>query len=254
MQGTRLIVNADDYGYTAGVSAGIRRAHREGIVSSTSVMMTMPSAEAELARLRLETPTLGVGVHLTVTEGRLFRLPALLSPKRLAAELDTVEPAELEAEWRAQVDAFFASGLPLTHLDSHHHAAYRHGKALDVLFALASEYGVAVRNPYPIGDGDDLAERFSTAPVPHPEHFLDVFDDAPTAPALLHALAALRPGLTEMMIHPGLVDDELRSLCGSRAALRLAELEAVTHPDLRGSLARSGVELVSFAVLTQAAR
>src|SRR5512147_1808989 len=106
MLARKLIVNADDYGYTAGVSAGIRRGHREGIVSSTTVMMTMSSAVAELARLRVEAPTLGVGIHLTVTEGHLFRLPHLLSPKQLASELAAVQGADLKAEWRGQVDAF----------------------------------------------------------------------------------------------------------------------------------------------------
>jgi predicted glycoside hydrolase/deacetylase ChbG (UPF0249 family) len=254
MQARQLIVNADDYGYTPGVSAGIRRAHREGIVSSTSVMMTMPSAVAELARLRLDTPTLGVGIHLTVTEGCPFRLPRLLSPRRLAVELATVQATELAAEWRAQVDAFLATGLPLTHLDSHHHAAYRHATALDVLFDLSSEYGVPVRNPYPIGDAaaDGLADRFSRSRVPRPAHFLDLFDDAPSAVALMRALESLPTGTTEIMTHPGLVDDELRVLCGSRADLRLAELEAVTHPDLRASLERLGIELVSFAGLASA--
>lgn len=250
----QLIVNADDYGYTPGVSAGIRRAHREGIVTSTSVMMTMPSAITELERLRLETPMLGVGIHLTVTEGRLFRLPGLLSPKRLPVELAAVEGAELEAEWRAQVEVFLATGLPLTHLDSHHHAAYRHANALHVLFGLASEYGVPVRDPYPIGDAaaDGLADRFVDSAVRHPDHFVDLFDDAPSAASLMRALEGLQAGTTEIMTHPGLVDDELRSLCGSRAQLRLAELQAVTHPGLRATVESLGITLVSFASLTPA--
>jgi predicted glycoside hydrolase/deacetylase ChbG (UPF0249 family) len=251
MQARQLIVNADDYGYTAGVSAGIRRAHREGVVSSTSVMMTMPSAIAELGRLRLESPTLGVGIHLTVTEGRLFRLPRLLSPKQLTAELGTVAATDLKAEWRAQVEAFLATGLPLTHLDSHHHAAYRCAMALDVLFELASDYGLPVRNPYPIGDAaaDGLAGRFTGHPVSHPDHFVDLFDDAPSADALVRALEVLPPGTTEIMTHPGLVDDELRALCGARAELRLAELEAVSRSDLRATVQRLGIALVSFAAL-----
>ena len=75
-----LIVNVDDYGYTASASEGIRLAHRPGIVSSTSVMLTMPAAMTELGRLKTETPTLGIGVHLTVTKGRPYRLPRFWLP------------------------------------------------------------------------------------------------------------------------------------------------------------------------------
>jgi len=244
-----LIVNADDYGYTASVSEGIRRAHRNGIVSSTSVMMTMPKAVVELEHLARETPRLGVGIHLTVTEGRLFHMPRLLAPTELATELASASVADLRAEWRAQIEAFRAIGLALTHLDSHHHAAYRHAKALDVLFELAREYGVPVRNPYPIGDpaADGLVGRFAGSGVRCPEHFLDVFDEAPFGLALVRAFENLPVGLTEIMTHPGLVDDELRELCGARADRRLAELEALTDPDGRTCLDRLGIKLISFS-------
>jgi chitin disaccharide deacetylase len=243
-----LIVNADDYGYTASVSAGIRLAHRQGIVSSTSVMMTMPAAVRELGRLRDETPTLGVGVHLTVTEGRPFRLPRCFHPKQLARELAAVDGAVLRAEWRAQIEALLATGVPLTHLDSHHHAAYRHAGALTVLFDLARAYDVPVRNPYPIGDAaaDALAGAFADAGVRHPGHFVDVFDQPPFAPALAHTLATLPPGVTELMCHPGLVDDELRQL-SSRADVRAEELAALTEAAARGGVERSGAKLISFA-------
>lgn len=246
-----LIVNADDYGYTRGVSEGIRRAHRQGIVSSTSVMMTMPAAVPELERLSREAPTLGVGVHLTVTEGRLFRLPRPVAPAELARVLAATSAAELRAEWRAQIEALRAIGMSPTHLDSHHHAAYRHEKALTVLFELAREYGVPVRDPYPIGDAeaDALAGAFAGAGVRHPQTFVDVFDEAPSAAALLRALAAVPVGVTEMMCHPGLVDDELRQSSPTRADARAAELAALIDPAARARLAREGIELVSFAAL-----
>jgi predicted glycoside hydrolase/deacetylase ChbG (UPF0249 family) len=246
-----LIVNADDYGYTVGVSEGIRRAHRQGIVSSTSVMMTMPAAVTELARLRAEAPTLGAGIHLTVTEGRPFRLPRFWAPTELAAELARVPAGDLRCEWQAQIEAFLATGVPLTHLDSHHHAAYRHPKALGILFELARECGVPVRNPYPIGDGeaDALAGNFVGSGVRHAQRFVDVFDDGPSLAALLHALEAVSPGLTEFMCHPGLADQELRQASRSRAEARAAELGALVDANARAALDRLGIKLVSFAVL-----
>jgi hypothetical protein len=245
-----LIVNADDYGYTAGVSAGIRRAHREGIVTSTSVMMTMAPALTELALLWREASTLGVGIHLTVTEGSPFRLRRFFAAKELATELAGLGSEELRDEWRAQIEAFLASGLSPTHLDSHHHAAYRHADALAVLFELAREYGVPVRNPYPIGSAetDGLAGAFAGAGVRHPDRFVDVFDQAPFQSGLERALAMVPAGVTEFMTHPGLVDDELRQR-SSYLDLRAAELAALVDPSARVTVDRLGIDLVSFAVL-----
>jgi predicted glycoside hydrolase/deacetylase ChbG (UPF0249 family) len=249
--GKLLVVNADDYGYTAGVSEGIRQAHRRGIVTSTSVMMTMPSAVPELRRIATEAPALGVGIHLTATEGRPYRLPRLLAATTLAAELRALPPAELQDEWKAQIEAFLALGIPLTHLDSHHHAAYRSAGALAVLFELAREYRVPVRNPYPIGDGeaDALAAGFAGAQVRHPDRFIDVFDGGPSPALLLRALEAVSVGVTEIMCHPGQVDDELRRLHPSYAEGRAAELQALTDSDVRAAVRRLGIELVSFEAL-----
>ena len=65
----RLIVNADDYGRTPGVSRGIRQAHLRGIVTSTTAMMNMPAIEEDLQAALEETPELGLGVHLVLTCG-----------------------------------------------------------------------------------------------------------------------------------------------------------------------------------------
>ncbi len=249
-----LIVNADDYGFTPGVSEGIRRAHLQGIVTSTSVMMTMPCAVAELARLPNEAPALGVGVHLTVTQGRPFRLSRFFAPAALPSELEQVDAADLRSEWRAQIEVFLATGTRLTHLDSHHHAAYRHPRALATLFDLAREYRVPVRNPYPLGqpEADGLAASFAGSGVSCPDRFVDVFDQILSAPVLVQALDAVSVGVTEFMLHPGLVDDELRKHCPTHAPLRAAELAALVHPDARAAVGRLGIELVSFAVLSAA--
>jgi len=248
----RLIVNADDYGYTSGVSAGIRRAHREGIVMSTSVMMPMPHARAALAALKADAPALGVGVHLTLTEGVPFRLPVFPSWKDLKTALAGIPVAALRDEWRAQIEAFLATGLPLRHLDSHHHAAYRHENALTALMELAQDYRVPVRNPYPISgvDARFADGLFAASGVRHPAHFCDVFGGiVPGADAFSNALGVLEEGVTEFMVHPGVVDDELRRMCPNFAEPRAQELSALTDPRLREAARRLDVELVDFTVL-----
>ncbi len=242
-----LIVNADDYGYTSGVSAGIRRAHREGVVTSTSVMMPMPHARVALDALKAEAPSLGVGVHLTLTEGVPFQLQFFPSRENLMTALAEMPVVALFDEWRAQIEAFLSTGLALTHLDSHHHAAYRHEKALTVLLELARQYRVPVRNPYPLSAVN--AGLFATSGVRHPMHFCNVFHGiVPTTDAFSKALDTLVDGVTEFMVHPGIVDDELRRLCPNFAEPRAQELSALTGASLRETAKRLDVKLVDFAV------
>src|SRR5512135_1195324 len=66
----QLIINADDFGRTRGISEGIIRAHKEGIVTSATAMMNMPGVANDLSKAKTEAPTLGLGVHLTFTAGR----------------------------------------------------------------------------------------------------------------------------------------------------------------------------------------
>jgi|WetSurMetagenome_2_1015567.scaffolds.fasta_scaffold818368_2 predicted glycoside hydrolase/deacetylase ChbG (UPF0249 family) len=77
---------------------------------------------------------------------------------------------------------------------------------------------------------------------------LDVFEEAPFPSALACALATLPVGVSELMTHPGLIDDELRQR-SSHADLRVAELAALIDPSARAAIDRPGIELVSFAAL-----
>lgn len=247
-----LIINADDYGYTEGVSAGIRRAHRAGVVTSTSVMMPMPRALDELRRLGDDAPSLGVGVHLTLTEGQPFRLPRFPTRRELPQALRTLDANALRAEWQAQIEAYLVVGRPLTHLDSHHHAAFLHERALTVLFKLAEEYRVPVRQPYPIGDevADRLSARFADSGLRYPSRFSDVFDGLnPGLSMFLERLETLDEGVTEFMVHPGDVDDELRRLNPTFADARAKELEVLVDPAVRAAISRLSICLVSFARL-----
>jgi len=155
----RLIVNADDYGRTPGVAAGIREAHRRGIVTSTTAMMNMPGIGEALHAAREECPRLGLGVHLLLTVGGPL-LPAervrsliggdalFLRPEALAGRLSALVYGEVLAEWRAQVERFVAVvGEAPDHLDAHHHVAYWAPVLLRAMLELARAYGCAVRMP-----------------------------------------------------------------------------------------------------------
>ncbi len=260
----RLIVNADDYGHGAGVSAGIRAAHLNGIVSSTTAMMNQPDAGAELLRARAECPQLGLGVHLVLTMGAPL-LPAaqvrsLLGyagnfPKLAALQQHCAQiaPAELHAEWRAQIEAFLASGCAADHLDSHHHASYQHPLLLETMLQLAQEYHLPIRHPLDAGVPPQMPAAaqalLAQYRVPHPERLIVSFYGAGvTLKNLISIVAELPPGSSELMCHPGVVDAQLQK-SSSYCAERGLELEYLSHARARGALEDYGVELITFAQL-----
>lgn len=275
MSGVRhLIVNADDYGLTAGVSEGIRRAHLLGAVTSTTAMMNFPAAMAEIGRAVTECPHLGLGVHLVVSAGGpvrpAARVASLLRADGSFAKLTewsdsrwrAVLADQLKDEWRAQVDLFIAAaGRAPTHLDSHHHLSYAHPVALEAMLDLAADLGVPVRNPLGLvahgdvlGEGEKSARRAVAAlsekwsGVRHPEGLVTNYlgQGRSAGDALAHAL---RPGeVAEAMCHPGLCDDDLRSLSSFTDA-RERETAMLSNPDVRAHLAERGIELATFAIL-----
>lgn len=272
----RLIVNADDYGLTDGVSAGIRQAHVDGIVTSTTAMMNCLPAAKAIRVARDECPRLGLGLHLVLTAGAPVRAAAsvrsLVASTGCFVRLNRWRPEHFEAidsrhladEWRAQADAFVAAaGRTPTHLDSHHHIAYHHPKLLAVMLDLAEQMGVPVRNPVglaglekELGAGDrasatataQLAGRM--AGVGHPAGLVSHNLTADSVDALARALT--ERGIIEAMCHPGRYDGDLRQV-SSYGRDREAELAELCDPALKSALAELGVVLVDFAALANPA-
>jgi predicted glycoside hydrolase/deacetylase ChbG (UPF0249 family) len=272
----RLIVNADDYGLTEGVSAGIRQAHDDGIVTSTTVMMNCLSAADAIAAAKAECPALGLGVHLVLTAGAPLR-PARSVRSLVTAQgcfvrlnkwrddlFDTIDPIHLADEWRAQADAFMAAaGRRPTHLDSHHHIAYHHPKLLEVMLDLAAALGIPVRHPVGLADesrrlgaGDKdsvaatahLAERM--AQVGHPAGLVSNMLDLAAVTALAETLPP--DGTAEAMCHPGRYDADLRQI-SSYGRDRETELAKLCDPALKAALAAAGIELVDFSTFSDPA-
>ena len=133
----RLVVNADDFGMSPGVSRGIVRAHREGIVTSTSVLGNCGDFEESCAILA-EAPDLGVGVHLAlVGRGPIAdpaRVPSLLTAggrfHERGAEFIAawtkrkIDPGDVEREFEAQIARVRDAGIKIDHLDTHHHLGF----------------------------------------------------------------------------------------------------------------------------------
>jgi predicted glycoside hydrolase/deacetylase ChbG (UPF0249 family) len=247
----RLIVNADDYGLTPGVSAGILLAHRVGIVSSTTVLVTAAIDRDQAARAR--DSGLGIGLHVNVTLGRpltrgrslVDRQGRFLRDPQLAVARASAR--DVEAEVSAQVEKFESLfGRRPTHLDTHHHVG-RHPPVAGVILATARRLGLAVRSQ----DGGVRA-RVRAVGLATPDHFFGQSGPDPywTPPRTLAHLRALPPGVSEFMAHPGFCDDALAySRYGRQRETELIGLGA----GARQAAAALGVRLCDFGDLRRGA-
>jgi chitin disaccharide deacetylase len=246
--GRTLIVNADDFGLTAGVSRGILDAHRKGIVTSTTVIVNRPIDPALVEQLLASG--LGVGLHLNLTLGRPISSPArvrslvdaegvfIRDPLEAAARADK---DEARIELGTQIDAFrrLIGRFP-THLDSHHHVG-RHEPIMELVLDFARAIKVPVRSQ------DDVVRASARkVKVRTTDHFIGDAGAEPywTGDRVLEHLEALLGGTTEFMTHPGYYDDDLAYSRYGRQ--RDAELTGLSDPRARETIARHGIRLAHF--------
>jgi predicted glycoside hydrolase/deacetylase ChbG (UPF0249 family) len=244
----RLIVNADDFGLTEGVSAGILAAHRHGIVTSTTVLVTTGLDREQVAAAR--DSGIGLGIHLNLTLGKPLTRGASLvdgdgkfvrDVRRAAAR---AERKHVEAELEAQADKFVSlfKKNP-THLDSHHHVGL-YPPAREVVIALAQRLGVPVRS-------QDAAARARArgAGLRTPDHFFgESGPEAYWSLARVRAhLRGLPDGVSEFMTHPGWFDDDLAYSRYGRQ--RETELVGLGSPAARSAVAGLGITLCHFGQL-----
>jgi len=166
----RLIVNADDFGLTAGVNRAIAEAHTHGIVTSSTLMATGPAFE-DAVSLAKQLPRMSVGCHALLIDGEPVLdadlLPSITGShagkarfrdglKSFAARALTgqMDSGEIEAETAAQIGKIQSAGLTVSHVDSHKHT-HLFPAVLRPLLRAARARGVqAVRNPF--GPGKPL--------------------------------------------------------------------------------------------------
>lgn len=163
-----LIINADDFGYSQGINDGIIDSHRNGVLSSTTLMANMPGF-THAVKLAKQNPTLGVGVHLTLTCDKPIRndVHSLVEENGMFHSINFYETTfeidleELYKEWKTQIECVIDAGIIPTHLDSHHHV--NSIKPLTEVFeSLAREYKLPVRNNYRVSSDLKTTERFYT--------------------------------------------------------------------------------------------
>jgi predicted glycoside hydrolase/deacetylase ChbG (UPF0249 family) len=259
-----LIVNCDDLGSSHAANVGVYDALRHGVATSATLMVPCPWAREAAARYRGED----IGVHLTLNAehdlyrwGPITHAPSLLDgdggfPRTLEDVWDHADLDEVRRELRAQVERAIYWGFDVSHLDSHLGALQRRPEFFDIYLDLAVEFRLPVRLS---GAATERAIGFpfrglaEEAGVLFPDHFVHVRGVGARS-ALEQALADVRPGLTEVYLHPAADTPELRAFAPDWQA-RLDDYELLCRDgSLQSLLERAGVTLVGYRELREAMR
>ena len=227
-----LIVNADDFGVSPMVSSAIVRAHIDGIVTSTSLMVRSPFAHDAVALWR-QQPRLGLGLHLDLGEWMLRDGEW----KPLYTVVDIDDPEQVRRETERQLDMFIEiTGRTPTHIDSHQHI-HRGEPVLTVARRLGERLDVPVRHlrfgPHYHGDfyGQDSNGAVRPGWI--------------SAEALIELIERLPAGVNEIACHPGERADSVLASTMYREE-RALELEALCDTRVRATIDRLGIVLRSF--------
>jgi hopanoid biosynthesis associated protein HpnK len=284
----RLIVNADDFGYTSGVNRAIVEAHSRGIVTS-STLMAKGAAFNEAVQLASSVPNLSVGCHVVLTDGtpvlNAQQLPSLTSNSHFRdgmtifaarAIAGKMKPEEISAEATAQIRKIQAAGIAVSHIDTHKHT-HLFPKILRPLLRAAAACGVrAVRNPFgprlPMRSNQLLARpnlwtRYAEVRILQtfagkfreavdregfatPDGTLGIVVTGVLDESLFHAIARSIPeGTWEFVCHPGYNDAVLQSAKTRLRESREIELRVLTLSAAREVLAQQGIQLISYREL-----
>jgi len=281
----RLIINADDFGYTSGVNRAILNAHTHGVVTS-STLMANSQAFDEAVQLAKSAPDLSVGCHVMLTDGdpilNAAQIPTLTDSSHfrvgmvqfaVRAIAGKMSSDEIEAEAAAQIRKLQSAGIQVSHIDTHKHT-HLFPKILRPLLRAAKECGVrAVRNPFgprlplrspgllrrpnlwkryvEVGILQRFAGNFRKAVDREgfltPNGTLGIVVTGVLDESLFHAIAMSIPeGTWEFVCHPGYNDADLQSARTRLRTSREKELHVLTLPSARDLLMREGIQLISY--------
>lgn len=285
----RLIINADDFGLTPGVNRAIAESHRNGVVTSTTLMANSRAFAAAVA-LAQAMPRLSVGCHVVLVDGEPIlppsQVPSLITTgaqfrptfgaiaksalrRKICAE-------EIEAEVTAQIRRIQNAGVTVTHLDSHKHV-HMLPQVGAAMVKAARACGIrAMRNPFvpvkPLAFADlarrpRLWTRYTETKILRQYHrsfrkhvtdagmittdgsFGVISTGALDAELFRAIVGSIPDGTWEFVCHPGYIDEDLSTIRTRLRESREKELAVLTSEDARRALAENGVELISYADL-----
>jgi predicted glycoside hydrolase/deacetylase ChbG (UPF0249 family) len=275
----RLVVTADDVGLHPGMTLGALKAHDEGIVTACSLVATGSAVDDAIERLR-DRPGLDTGVHLTFVGERPLSPPARV-PSLVGADgaflpgfrafalryaLGRIDPAEIEAELRRQIERLLAAGVRLVHANSHQHLHVL-PRIFEIVLRLAEEYRIPwIRIPrdsaaslsprgLEIGIlnaiGRQARRRLAKSEIRATDRTVGILAAGRLTPERLARVLEGVEGTTELVCHPGIGDASLEAAYGWRYGWE-RETAALCDPAVKTALAGRGVEVSGFSGLGEA--
>src|SRR5271155_4473366 len=263
-----LILNADDFGMCHDQNEGVMRGLKEGLFTSSTILVTCPWFE-EAAAFARKNPDADLGVHLTLTaEWDSYKwgpvrgaraVPSVVGAsgylwQTVAQVYEHARLDEAEAELRAQIEKALAAGIDVTHLDNHMGTLQLRADYHEIYARLAGEYRVPIRlasrRRIGIEGMGAILDQLDVAGVVTPDHL--VFSGPPsvaqTEAYWTNLIRTLKPGVTEILCHPAIARDELKT-CARDAMQREVDLRYFTSDKTRRLIMDEGVEMVGFREL-----
>jgi hypothetical protein len=237
----QVIINADDFGLSPGVNQGIIQAYQAGGITSTSMMVNMPGLDHALSLAR-SLPDLGIGLHFNLTYGRPVSepslVPSLVKPDGAFHQgecgliRDLAEIAqELDAQWNVLVQA----SLSPTHLDSHQLLHQNDPIIFKIMAQKAVRENIPLRRSQVRHTSPDMTALRMTDMI-----LLDTYGDHEGLQRLLQHLSTVPDGITEIVCHPGYVDDALREI-SNWLDIREHELAVFVNQDVPRTIQALGI-------------
>jgi predicted glycoside hydrolase/deacetylase ChbG (UPF0249 family) len=258
-----LIVNCDDLGSTHSANVAVYDAIRHGVATSASLMVPCPWARDAAGQYRGED----IGVHLTLNAewdtyrwGPVTHSPSLLDgdggfPRTVEDTWDHADLDEVRKECRAQVERAIYWGFDVSHLDSHMGALQLRAEFFDVYTELAVDFGLPLRMGGASAQrtvGFQYREVAAAESIVFPDHF--VLCPVGARRRIERVLFDLRPGVTEIYLHPAIDSEELRAAYTDWAG-RVEDHAYLCHdPSLPDLVERAGATLIGYRELRELQR
>lgn len=237
-----LIINADDLGLAPGINQAVIDLHQAGMVTSTSLMVNMPGFNDAVNRVR-HAPTLGVGLHFNLSEGSPIApanwIPSLVNYKGEFSNNLGWDESDVMTELKAQMHRLQSAGINPTHIDSHGYIQKRMSVCRPMLI-LARTLNLPMRRT-----GWEPDASINSLPGVVDNFYSNVYFETGGKSLLLNNLHSVPDGVSELICHPGYVDEHLPKV-STWTEVREIERRVLADPEVLQTIRALKIRLINY--------